>query len=194
MTHSPTPWRLSVTTMFGTTNADGSFGAVIGQTHYAHGEVSYAAARENAERIVACVNACDGIDSEDLSRMSLKGLQTRCLDLGRANVSLTASLGEARAERDALRAALVAMVALAQDGMCPHEDGPELQYARAALSGVAPDSVALLMTRDQAQALAQCLDFDLEDLSTVTITEDEDGYEDFKRVEQVRELLKEQGL
>lgn len=97
MTHSPTPWRLSVTTMFGTTNADGSFGAVIGQTHYAHGEVSYAAARENAERIVACVNACDGIDTDVLagwtaaSGMSIKEQRD----------GLLVAVAQLRAERDA---------------------------------------------------------------------------------------------
>ena len=72
MTHTPTPWRVCVTTLFGTQLPDGSFGALIGDTGRSSPTLAEACA--NAERIVACVNACEGVDTLSLVGASVREL------------------------------------------------------------------------------------------------------------------------
>jgi hypothetical protein len=65
-------------------------------------------ALQQRDRIVACVNACDGVDTNTLKGWGKGGMlnvtyefKRQAADLGRANVHLTAALAEARDERDA---------------------------------------------------------------------------------------------
>lgn len=231
----------------------------------------YATSPEHAERIVACVNACEGIDTEVLAgwtadsgigvkqqrdafmgvverlaserdKLFDEGLElSRALaDLGRANAHLTAALGEAREERDreasvarelrrdldgtvrgleAMRAERDALL-VALEAVLPYAitRGEDLEEAKAAgnedpafpgadkctaacesalklLAGKQPlpaAGVELVMTREQAQALATALDYDLDDLSTIGVDIEDD--ECYTRVKEVRALLTGFGL
>lgn len=106
MNHTPTPWRVSVTTLICQALPDNNVGPDIAQACTAW-PMKYETAEGNAARIVACVNACEGISTEALSSFGVGGvlafqnsLGTANADLGRANISLTAALGEARSDRD----------------------------------------------------------------------------------------------
>lgn len=185
MTNSPTPWTCDHST-------GGVFAANMVEVLRVFCDHSDDASA-NELRVVACVNACEGISTDILAGWTVaSGISVQ--QQRDALFATIEELSRARVERDALLAAM-------------RGPGPAAQAARARWPGyvtgcdlpavmaeneAAP--VALILTREQAQALAQALDYDLSDLSTVTMEEGEDGYEDYQRVKQVRAILEGFGL
>lgn len=200
--------------------------------------------RERFKRIVACVNACAGVESAlltpgfvgELRRMGSEAVQRsldRAMELSktRGDLELAKDLGklaataaetgieamqeQAQATRleldmaqdritaleDALRRVLPVLdswgAAAAADSL---EGGAQaVEQARALVAGsddIPEDErpVVLVLGRPHANALFNCLEFDLSDLSTVNMAEGEDGFDDYKRVQDVRDALAARGV
>lgn len=158
--------------------------------------------------IVACVNACDGIDTDVLAGWTVgSGISVK-----QQRDALFTTVEQLRAERDALLVALEAVLPYAitrgedleeakaagnEDPAFPGADKctAACEAALKLLAGKQPlpaAGVELVMTREQAQALATALDYDLDDLSTIGVDIEDD--ECYTRVKEVRALLKGFGL
>jgi hypothetical protein len=84
------------------------------------GAESKSNAYDNARRIVACVNACDGISTEQLETLAVKP-------------SLTAMVDEYKQQRDELLSALKGLLAIAESELAEPEDLSEITQAKAAI-------------------------------------------------------------
>lgn len=103
MTHSKEPWRQGKA--YNAIVSDDACGPMVNGAeavaHYGGYMVAESVAEENRRRIVACVNACAGLDTELLENIAMLGdtLKDR-IDALRTEAN----------QRDQLRAALVAML------------------------------------------------------------------------------------
>ena len=122
--HSQTPWAAKINDGYPeVVDAKGEFVGGTFNENYKDGP--------NAARIVACVNACEGVDAEDLTH----GCYQKLVD---KHVEVCFAKQDAEAKRDELLAALREMVAIAEltVGWMPQQpnaDGPLIK-ARAAIA------------------------------------------------------------
>ncbi len=121
MKHSPEPWSVSTIDPFEIWDADGK---AIANFNRVSRPLELCGA--NLDRAVACVTACVGMPQKDVEELAA---------IPNGVMELTILADDYRAQRDELRAALTAILPMAENDHCGGLDtARKLELARAAIA------------------------------------------------------------